>query len=60
VDENDVCCKNEITQEKPAGNTPCSRQATAWRTLMAHYKEQILVGDFFTVETVEFKTRTVQ
>jgi putative transposase len=27
-----------------------------WRTLMNHYKDQLLACDFFTVETIRMKT----
>jgi putative transposase len=37
--------------------TPVSQRSTgSWRSLMKHYKDQILACDFFTVETIWLKT----
>ena len=33
-----------------------SKQASSWRHLMSHYKEQILACDFFTIETIRLQT----
>ena len=40
------------------GIPPAPERATSpsWRYLMAHYKEQLLAGDFFTVETLFLQT----
>jgi putative transposase len=35
---------------------PVRSGSIGWRQLMAHYKEQILACDFFTVETIRLKT----
>ena len=34
----------------------CSKRGKSWRHLLAHYKDQILACDFFTVETVRLQT----
>jgi putative transposase len=34
----------------------CDKLGTSWRDFLAHYKDQILACDFFTVETVGLKT----
>jgi len=37
--------------------TPVSQRSTgSWRSLLRHYKDQILACDFFTVETIWLKT----
>jgi putative transposase len=37
--------------------TPSSQRSTgSWRSLMTHYRDQILACDFFTVETIWLKT----
>ena len=33
-----------------------NRQGTSWRTFLAHYKDEIVACDFFTVETAWLKT----
>ncbi|MEP7284408.1 MAG: integrase core domain-containing protein [Chloroflexota bacterium] len=33
-----------------------SKQASSWRHLMSHYREQILACDFFTIETIRLQT----
>jgi hypothetical protein len=33
-----------------------SKQGSTWRTFLAHYQDQIVACDFFTVETVWLKT----
>src|SRR5436190_938077 len=33
-----------------------SKYSSSWRQLLAHYKDQILATDFFTVETVRLQT----
>jgi putative transposase len=35
---------------------PVRKGSIGWRQLVAHYRDQILVCDFFTVETIRLQT----
>ena len=39
---------------------PVRAGSIGWKKLMHHYREQLLACDFFVVETIWLKTRTVQ
>jgi putative transposase len=50
---------SNILRDKGIVPAPVRAGAIGWKTLMSHYREQLLACDFFTIETIWLKTLTI-